>query len=154
MFCIVFAMLLKLSELWVKSRPWINHSIDHPKWVRITRMIILMLRMIRMIILMLRMIILMGQDDGFPTPPHPKWRFRKYTRRSQSWAFPVTGQSHGLAAAAPGHSQEALVAKKVARTWTGAGPGPGGPDPAPLSAPPARLGHGLAPLPPGHGNAQ
>ena len=46
------------------------------------------------------------------------------------WAFPVTGRSHGLAAAAPGHGQLALEAKKVARTWTGAGPGPGGPGPS------------------------
>ena len=30
------------------------------------------------------------------------------------WAFPVTGRSHGLAAAAPGHGQVALGAKKVA----------------------------------------
>ena len=33
---------------------------------------------------------------------------------------------HGLVAAAPGHGQVALGTKKAARTWTGAGPGPGG----------------------------
>ena len=55
-----------------------------------------------MIIQMVRMIILMGQDDGFstpphPTPPHPKWRFLKLTGRSQLlgvpsyWAFPWPG---------------------------------------------------------------
>ena len=51
--------------------------------------------------------------------------------------LPVTGLSRGLAAAAPGHGQVAHGTKKVVRTWTGAGPGPGGPDPAPLSSPPA-----------------
>ena len=43
------------------------------------------------------------------------------------WAFPVTGRSHGLAAAAPGHGQVALGAKKVALA-----PGPPGPGPAPV----------------------
>ena len=36
---------------------------------------------------------------------------------------------HGLAAA-PGHGQVPLGTKKVARTWTGAGLGPGGPGPS------------------------
>ena len=61
---------------------------------RMIKMIILMLRMIRMIMLMLRMIILMGQDDGFPTPPHPtpphpKWHFLKFTGRSQLLGVPM-----------------------------------------------------------------
>ena len=67
------------------------------------------------------------------------------------WAFPFTGRANGLAAAAPGHGKVALGTKKVARTWTGAGPGTGGPDPAPLSSPPTPLCHGLAPPPPSHG---
>ena len=37
-------------------------------------------------------------------------------------AFPVTGLSHGLAAA-PGHGQVALGTKKVARPWGGQGMG-------------------------------
>ena len=63
-----------------------------------------------MIIQMVRMIILMGQDDGFstpphPTPPHPKWRFLKLTGRSQLlgvpsyWAFPWPGCGGHLAMA-------------------------------------------------------
>ena len=104
-----------------------------------------------MIILMVRMIILMGQDDGFPTPPNltpPEMAFSEIY-----WAFPVTGRSHGLAAAAPGHGQVALGAKKKAL-----GPAlqvrvrPRSRS-APLSSSQAPLGHGLAP-PPGHGNAQ
>ena len=73
------------------------------------------------------MIILMGQDDGFPTPPHPttNFVFGNLLGVPSYWAFPVTERSHGLAAAAPVHGQVALGAKKVARTWTGAGPGPG-----------------------------
>ena len=57
---------------------------------------------------------------------HPKLRFRNFTGRSQ---LLVTGRSHGLAAAAPGHGQVALGAKKVAP-----GPGPPGPGPAPVRA--------------------
>jgi hypothetical protein len=38
------------------------------------------------------------------------------------WVFPITGRSHGLAAAAPGHGVVALGVKKVAL-----GPGPPGP---------------------------
>ena len=64
-----------------------------------------------------------------PTPPHPTppWRFHLMLWRSHLmlwrfqllgvpsyWAFPVTGRSHGLAAA-PGHGQVALGANKVAR---------------------------------------
>ena len=41
-------------------------------------------------------------------------------------AFPITGRSHGLAAA-PGHGQVALAAKKEAL-----GPSPPGPGPAPV----------------------
>ncbi len=83
----------------------------------------------------------MGQDDGFPTSPHPTPNgvFGNLLGVPSYWAFPVTGRSHGLVAAAPGHGQVALGAKKVARTWTGAGPGPGGPDPAPLSSPQRHL---------------
>ena len=93
-----------------------------------------------MIILMVRMIILMGQNDGFPTPPHPTPNgvFGNLLSVPSYWAFPITGRSHGLAAAAPGLGQVALGAKKVPRTWTGAGPGPGGPRPSvPLFAPSA-----------------
>ena len=54
-----------------------------------------------------------------PTPPNPTppWRFRKSNVMAFPFnviAFPVTGLSHGLAAA-PGHGQVALGAKKVAR---------------------------------------
>ena len=95
-----------------------------------------------MIILIVRMVILMGQDDGFPTPPHPTPAFpfnlmafpfnvlafpNKCYGVPSDWAFPVTGRSHGLAAA-PGHGQVALGAKKVARgphsgppSWVGLG---------------------------------
>ena len=67
----------------------------------------------------------------------------------------LSGHVLAAAAAAPGHGQVALGTKKVARTWTGLDPDLdlGGPDPAPLSSPPASLGHGLAPLA-GHVNAQ
>ena len=59
----------------------------------------------------------MGQDDGFPTPPHttPNGVFGNLLGVLSYWSFPVTGRSHGLAAAAaPGHGQVALGAKKVA----------------------------------------
>ena len=46
-----------------------------------------------MIILMVRMIILMGQDDGFPNPPHPK---PQMAFSEIYWAFPVTGRSQLL----------------------------------------------------------
>jgi len=75
------------------------------------------------------MIILMGQDDGFPTPLHPTPNvvFKKLMGVSSNLF------GHGLAA----------------------GPDPDlEPDPAPLSSPPTPLGNGLAPPPPGHGNAQ
>ena len=64
---------------------------------------------------------------------------------SDVMAFPVTGRSHVLAAA-PGHGQVALGTKKVALALGAPGVG----FPAPLSSPPAPLGHGLAP-PPGYG---
>ena len=102
-----------------------------------------------MIILMVRMIILMGQDDGFPTPPHPSPNgvFGHVLGVPSYWAFPVSGRSHGLAAAAPGHGQVALGAKKVALD-----PGPRSRSrSAPPSSSQAPLGHGLAPPPPGHG---
>ena len=34
------------------------------------------------------------------------------------WAFPVTGRSHGLTAAAPGHGQVALGANKMALEYS------------------------------------
>ena len=92
------------------------------------------------------MLILVG---GLLVPTPPQIAFSEIY-----WAFPVTGRSHGLAAAAPGHGQVALGAKKVAlgpapqvrvRPWSRS---------APLSSPPVPLGHGLVPPPPGHGNAQ
>ena len=68
-----------------------------------------------------------------PIPPHPTppRRFQLMLWRSHSmlWAFPVTGRSHGLAAA-PGHGQVARVRAPQVRvrprsrssaTW----PGPG-----------------------------
>ena len=46
-----------------------------------------------MIILMVRMIILMGQDDGFPTPPHPTPNcvFGSLLGVPNYWAFPWPG---------------------------------------------------------------
>ena len=64
-----------------------------------------------------------------PNPTRPR-RFRKSNDMAFPFnvmAFPVTGRSHGLAAA-PGHGQVALGTKKVARPWRARNWGP-----APLS---------------------
>ena len=73
---------------------------------------------------------------GLWSPPHPTppRRFRKSNGRSRL-SNGRSRISHGLAAA-PGHGQVALGAKKVARTWTGAR----NEGPAPLPSPPAQLG--------------
>ena len=75
-----------------------------------------------------------------PTPPHPTpaFPFNGMAFSINVRAFPINGMAPGLAAA-PGHRQVALGTKKVVRTWTGAGPGPGGAGPrATFFAPSAR----------------
>ena len=64
-----------------------------------------------------------GGSGGRDVTPHPTSNvfFGNLLGVPSYWAFPFTGRSHGLAAAAPGHGQVALGAKKVAL-----GPGPPG----------------------------
>ena len=77
-----------------------------------------------MIILMVRMIILMGQDDGFPTPhpttPHPKLRFRKFNGRFQLiiWPWPDGGGARPWPSGAGG------AGSGPPRSGSGPGPGP------------------------------
>ena len=70
-----------------------------------------------MIILMVRMIILMGQDDGFPTPPDPtppQMVFSKFTERSQLlgvpsyWAFPMAWRRR---------RRQAMAQRHLAMAW-------------------------------------
>ena len=79
-----------------------------------------------MIILMVRMIILMGQDDGFPTPPHPTPNgvFGNLLGVPSYWAFPWPGGGGGGGA----------------RPWPS---GAGGKESGAWSSPP---GPGLAPV--------
>ena len=89
-----------------------------------------------------------------PPLPHPR-RFHLMLWRYpiNVMAFPINGMAPGLAAA-PGHGQVALGAKKVARgPHTGSPQGhrsrdPRDPGSAPLAWPQAPLGHGLDPSPP------
>ena len=93
----MFFVVVKMATLIMACLGFFSSSFNKFESPQMIRMIESQVRMIRMIIVMFRMIILVRM---MAFQPHPTPIFGNLPGVPSYWAFPVTGRSHGLAAAA------------------------------------------------------